>query len=107
MRDENKPFVMYRRGPWHFTIMPRGRAGWLQFAAWMAVFAVPTIAFAVYGEAHEGRPEFWVALALYLAAVMVWSLASIRWMKARAEVIDLEDLLKLKREQERNGKRGR
>ena len=26
----------------------------------------------------------WVALALYLAAVLVWSIASMRWMKARA-----------------------
>lgn len=105
MRDADKPFVMYRRGPWNFTIMPRGKAGWTQFGAWMAVFAVPTIAFAVYGEALEGRPEFWGALALYLAAVMVWSLASISWMKARAEVVDVEKLLREKRESERRRRR--
>jgi len=101
MRDEDKPFVMVRRGRWHFTIMPRGARGWTQFAVWMAAFAVPTIAFAVYGERVEGQPRFWVALALYLASVLVWSLASLRWMKARAEIIDVEDLMKLKRETER------
>jgi hypothetical protein len=26
MRDEDKPFVMYRKGPMNFTIVPRGRA---------------------------------------------------------------------------------
>ena len=101
MRDQNKPFVLYRRGPWNFTIMPRGKAGWAQFAVWMAVFAVPTVVFAIYAERLEGRPEFWAALALYLGATLVWSLASIRWMKARSEVVDVHELLRLKREQER------
>lgn len=101
MRDQDKPFVMYRRGPWNFTIMPRGVSGWSQFGVCMALFAVPTIAFAVYAEAHEGRPEFWAALALYLAATLIWSLASIGWMKARAEVVDVAAMLKLKREAER------
>jgi hypothetical protein len=106
MREQDKPFVMYRRGPWNFTIVPRGKAGWTQFGAWMAVFAVPTIAFALYAESVEGRPEFWVALALYLAATLVWSIASIRWMMARAEVIDIEKLLRQQREAERKQRRG-
>ena len=107
MREQDKPFVMYRRGPWNYTIMPRGTAGWTQFAAWMAVFAVPTIAFAIYGEGLKGRPEFWAALALYLAGVLVWSLASIRWMKARAEVVDVEKLIRQQRELERKKRGGR
>jgi hypothetical protein len=106
MREQDKPFVMYRRGPWNFTIMPRGKAGWTQFAAWMAVYLVPTIAFAIYAERFDGTPKIWIALALFLAGTLVWSLASIRWMKARAEVVDVEALLKLKREDDRKGRRG-
>lgn len=106
MRDEDKPFVLYRRGPWNFTIMPRGKAGWTQFGVWMAVFAVPTIAFAVYGERVEGRPEFWAALTLYLTAILAWSVASIRWMIARAEVIDVGKVLRQQREDERTRRRG-
>ncbi|PLK23477.1 hypothetical protein C0V72_09350 [Porphyrobacter sp. TH134] len=105
MREQDKPFVMVRRGPWNFTIMPRGKAGWAQFAAWMVVFAVPTVAFAIVAESLEGRPEFWAALAAYLAAVLVWSFASIRWMKARAEVIDVEALLRQKRAHDRKQRR--
>jgi hypothetical protein len=76
---------MYRRGPWNFTIAPRGKAGWTQFGAWTVVFLVPTVVFAIYAESLKGRPEFWVAVALYLVWTLVWSRASIRWMKARAE----------------------
>ena len=106
MRDEDKPFVLYRKGPMNFTIVPRGMAGWAQFSAWMAVFAVPTAVFAITAERLEGRPEFWAALAMYLAATLIWSLASIWWMKARAEVVDMQELLKLKREQDHK-RRGR
>jgi len=98
MRDSDKPFVLYRRGPWNFTIMPRGTAGWVQFA-------VPTAVFAIYAETVEGRPEFWGALGLYLVATLVWSITMIRWMRARSELVDVEQLLRLKRENER--KRGR
>lgn len=105
MRDKDKPFVMVRRGPWNFTIMPRGRGGWTQFAAWLAVYLVPTIAFAIYAERFDGTPQIWIALALFLAGTMVWSIASLRWMKARAEVVDLNELLKLKREAERKVRR--
>jgi hypothetical protein len=107
MRDQGKPFVLYRKGPMNFSIVPRGSRGWTQFGVWMVVFAVPTIAFAIYAEAHEGRPGFWVALALYLAATLIWSLASIWWMKARAEVVDVNELLKLKREADRKKRGGR
>ena len=71
----------------------------------MVVFLVPTVVFAIYDESLNGRPEFWVAVALYLVWTLVWSRASIRWMKARAELIDVEELLK--REQERSRRGGR
>jgi uncharacterized protein (DUF983 family) len=70
----------------------------------MAVYLVPTIAFAFYAERFDGTPKIWIALALFVVGTIVWSLASMRWMKARAEVIDVEALLKQKREQERGGR---
>jgi biotin transporter BioY len=105
MRDENKPFVMYRRSRWNFSIVPRGTAGWRQFAAWLAVYLVPTIAFSLYAERFEGTPKMWIALALFLAGTMVWSIAGIRWMMARAEVIDVTDMLRQKREKDRRRRR--
>lgn len=107
MREEDKPFVLYRKGPYNFTIVPRGVKGWAQFGVWIALLVPPSIAFAVYAEANEGRPEFWVALAVYLVATLIWSLAAISWMRARAEVVDVAVMLKLKREQERKQSRSR
>jgi len=106
MRESDKPFVMYRRGPWNFTIVPRGIKGWVQFGVWMALLVPATIGFAIYAEANEGRPEFYIGLVLFVAATLVWSLAMIWWMRARAEVVDVEKLLRQHREAERNG-RGR
>jgi hypothetical protein len=69
----------------------------------MVVFLVPTMVFAIYTESLNGRPEFWVAVALYLVWTLVWSRASIRWMKAWAEVVDVEELLKREQERSRRG----
>ena len=105
MRDEDKPFVMYRRGPWNFTITPRGRSGWLQFAAWMVLLVPALIIFERYAAMLEGTPMFFVALGLFVLAMLIWSLAMIAWMKARAEVIDVTDVLRQKRENDRRPRR--
>lgn len=107
MRDDDKPFVMYRRGPWNFTIAPRGAKGWMQFGLWMALLAPPTIGFVLYAEAREGRSAFYVAFALYMLFTLVWTLAGIWWMKACAEVVDVEAMLRQKREAERRTQCGR
>lgn len=107
MRDEDKPFVLYRKGPMNFTIVPRGARGWLQFSAWMALLVPMMIVFTVFAKANEGTPAFFVGLALFVGATLVWSLAMILWMRARAEVVDVNALLKLKREEDRNRQRGR
>jgi hypothetical protein len=107
MREEDKPFVMYRRGLMNFTIVPRGVAGWSQFAVWMALLAVLTTAFAIYSEAHKDSSEMTIALVLYIAAMLIWTLGGIWWMKARAEVVDMQELLKLKRELDAKRRKGR
>lgn len=107
MRDQDKPFVLYRKGPMNFSIVPRGSRGWTQIGVWMVMLLVPTVVFAIYAESLKGRPEFWVAVALYLVGTLVWSRASIRWMKARAEVVDVEKLIRQQREFDRKKRGGR
>lgn len=107
MRDEDKPFVMYRRGTLNFTIVPRGVKDWTQFAVWMALLVPMMIVFTIYAEAHEGTPPFYIALVLLVAATLVLSIAMILWMKARAEMVDVAELLRLKREEERKRRGGR
>lgn len=105
MREQQKPFVLYRRGPMNFSIVPRGVAGWAQFGVWMLLLVPITVWFVIHAEAHEGTPQLYIGLALFLGATAIWSLAMIWWMKARAEVVDLEELLKLKREADRKRRR--
>jgi hypothetical protein len=104
MREQDKPFVLYRRGPMNFHIVPRGAAGWMQFAIWTALFLGLSLAFSLYAERLKGRPQFWIALGAYLAATLVWTLAGIAWMKARAEVIDVDKILRQHREAERKAR---
>jgi hypothetical protein len=106
MRDADKPFVMYRRSRFNFNIVPRGPRGWFQLGLWLALLAPTTIAFAVYAEAHEGKPAFYVALGVYMVALLIWSVALTFWAKARTEVVDVEEMLRLQRGTGRKG-RGR
>ncbi len=107
MRDEDKPFVLYRRGPGNFNIVPRGRKGWGLMGLWLILLVPVVAAFAIYAEGREGEPEFFVALGLFLAAMLVWTVAMVRWMKARSEVVDVGQMLEMKREAERKGRGNR
>lgn len=93
-RTDEKPFIMFRRGRFLFNITPRNAAGWRQFAAWMVLLAAMTGAFMVYVEGKGDQSETWWATGIYLVTIGVWSAAMIRWMRARAEVVDIEALLR-------------
>jgi len=107
MRDQDKPFVLYRKGPMNFTIVPRGARGWAQFGVWMALLVPPCLWFTDYAASHGEGPALYAGLAGFLGMTLVWTVGGIAWMKARAEVVDVNELLKLKREQERKHRRGR
>ena len=96
MRDEDKPFVLYRHG-WSTRIIPRNAAGWRGFSLWMLGLAalVATFIYAL-SLANSGLAIASIAGA-YALGLIVWSVAMVRWMKARAEIVDIAELLKLKR----------
>lgn len=106
MRDEDKPFVLYRYGRGGFRIAPRNARGWRITILW-ALLLVPIMGlFAWFTSGNSPSPvNVMVGTGAFLAAMLVWTIAGIRWMKARAEVVDLEELLKLKREADRNRRR--
>lgn len=105
MRDQDKPFVLYRRGPMNFTIVPRGISGWAQFGLWMALLVPLVVWFDAYAASRgEGAPID-AGLALFLGAMLVWTVGGVWWMRARAEVVDVAEMLRLKREAERKPRR--
>jgi hypothetical protein len=107
MRDEDKPLILYRSGPWSFKIAPRNGKGWRQSLVWMALLAPITGGFVWFAAAEPDGTAFIVGLALYLVAMAAWTIGGLWWMRARAEVVDLQELLKLKREQDRKRRRAR
>jgi hypothetical protein len=107
MRDEDKPFVLYRSGKGSFKIQPRNARGWRIMAVWIALSMVPTGLFIWFATRHPEGPVHLAGLGVYLLTLLIWIIASVRWMKARAEEVDLEALLKLKREAERQQRGGR
>ena len=107
MRDENRPFILYRSGPWSFKIVPRNGEGWRQTIIWMALMVPITGLFVWFATANPDGPIFYAGLAIYLIATTAWAIGGTLWMRARAEVVDLEELLKLKRKADSTRESGR
>lgn len=97
MRDKERPFVMYRRGSGSFTIVPRGAAGWFQFAVWLALLGPLVVWFAEHAETDPDGADFYILVFLFCAGVLGWLIAGLWWMTARAKVVDV---VVLKRDRE-------
>ena len=100
MSDDEKMFVYTKRG-WSVNIMPRNARGWLALLAWM-VPLVPVVA--LYGWAMEGGDNAIRVTATFGFVVLlaIWTLLMVRWMKARSEIVDIDELLK-ERDRRQNG----
>jgi hypothetical protein len=105
MSRSEKPFVAYRSGRWNLKIVPRNAAGWRALIVWMLALAPITGLFLWFASAEPEGARLWVGLAAYLAAMMIWGLGMMRWMMARSEIVDLEDLLAFKRERDKARRR--
>ena len=106
MRDEDKPFVCYKQG-WNMKIVPRNADGWRAFALWLAALGALIGLFIGALALGLGQSGEIAAVVIFLLLTGAWTFAMIRWMLARSEVIDLADLVELKRmrDQERPGRR--
>lgn len=100
MSKRDMPFVAYRQGRWSLKIMPRNAAGWRTLIVWMLALAPITGLFLWFASGEPEGVPLWTGLAAYLVAMMVWGLGMMRWMLARSEIVDLEDLLAFKRAQD-------
>jgi hypothetical protein len=110
MRDEDKPYVCYRQNKWLFQISPRGAEGWRGLAMWMIpLFAATGVFVAVVAKMEQSGASA-AAINLtgtlpFLIGTIIWSIAMIRWMLARSEIIDTNEVIKIKREQDKARKR--
>lgn len=106
MREQEKPLIIYRSGWINYRIVPRNAQGWRYLLAWWAM-TFPIVGLLIgFASRYPEGPVFYAGLVVFLIAMGVWAVGGISWLRARAEVLDVEELLKLKREQERK-QRGR
>lgn len=109
MREEDKPFICYRKGRWSLHFVPRNRFGWMALAGWVVALLVITLAliWAVVSQLGEG-PTASITLLIGISLIAIgWTIAMIRWMLPRSEIINLDELTAAKREQDRARRRKR
>lgn len=106
MRDEDNPFICYKQG-WNMKIVPRNAAGWKALRLWMLATLLPVLFIIPIAIHFVDTPQepiiIWATLPVILI-VGVISIAMIRWMKVRSEIIDVDGLVEIMREQDRTRK---
>ncbi len=107
MGGSDKPFLLYRTGIGGFKIVPRNAQGWRETILWMLLIAPIIGLFLWFGSSEPEGIRLYVGLGLFLVAMLIWGIGGAIWMRRRSEVIDLEELLALKRERDREATRRR
>lgn len=101
MRDEDKPFLT-TKGPGRLSIAPRNRAGWIYTGLWMLPLAAISSLFVwIVGDSGDDTEFGVIATVGFVIVTIAWSLMMARWMYVRSEVIDVAELLREKRERDR------
>jgi hypothetical protein len=95
MRNEEKPFVCYKGGG--LKIVPRNAAGWRALGVWLASYFIATASFLVIATHSPETMAIYMTIG-FLIFTLAWIVAMTRWMLARSEVVNLNELLELKRE---------
>jgi hypothetical protein len=105
MSRKDKPFVMYRRGPVDFTIVPRGAKGWIQLSLWLALLLPLIVWFKSHVAAYGEGADFISGVFLFCMGMLAWLICGMWWMVAHAEVLDVSvwnrDKQRARRERER------
>jgi predicted cation transporter len=100
MAETEKPFICYKSGL-GFKITPRNAAGWRAFGLWMAAFAIGMGAWMALVTRPMAKAAVGYLTAGFLILTLIWVLAMARWMYVRSEVVDMNELLKLREELKR------
>lgn len=105
MAEQEKPFICYKAGL-KMSIQPRNRAGWIYFTLWMLSLAPLIGGFARLMSTGPTGARGIAYLTGFVLIISLWAIAMIVWMKNRSEVVDMNELMKLKRELEAKKRRG-
>jgi hypothetical protein len=90
MHEDDKMFVCYYRSWWHFDIWPRKFSGWIAMFLWCVPALGLFLGYDRLTESSISTGQKWGSGAGLLLTLLIWQLAMIRWMKARAKMIKVD-----------------
>ena len=111
MREKEQPFICYK-SKWSMKIVPRNAAGWRYMLYWMLPF-IAMIAISILVSAGldangiDDQKIVMIVVPVFLALTTIWTVALIRWTKSCSEIIDIDELVALKRDLDRNRRKRR
>lgn len=90
-------------------IVPRNAEGWRYMLYWMlpffAMIAINIwVSAALDANGVDDQKIVAVVVPVFLILTTIWTIALIRWTKNRSEIIDMDELVALKRELDRSNK---
>jgi hypothetical protein len=108
MREEEKPFICYK-SKWSMKIVPRNAAGWRYLLYWILPFFAMIAANIWITSALEAKGIDDQKIAIFIVPVFlifatIWTVALVRWTRSRSEIIDIDELIVLKRDLDRTKK---
>ena len=103
---EEKMFTCVKSGM-SFKISPNNAAGWRALALWLLGYLTVLALFLLSIASVRGNTTHVAFTALFIFSMIIWAVTMIRWMMARSEMIDVKELLALKRELDRQKRQGR
>lgn len=108
MREEDKPFICYK-SKWSMKIVPRNPEGWRYLLNWVLPFFVMVavsiwVSAALEANGMDNRKIVTIVVPILLILTTIWTVALIRWTKNRSEIIDMDELIAMKRDLDRTKK---
>ena len=91
MREDDLPFVAYRRGRFGLNIVPRNADGWRAILLWTLPYLLVTAGYVAMVASSSGARHLALFTSLFVFLSLVWSVALIRWSYARAQIIQVKD----------------
>lgn len=100
-----KDFVCYKSG-WAMKFVPQTANGWKYTGIWTLILMLPAVPFAVFASAVDDTPQehwaIWAMIPLFIIiGLLIWQMS--KWMLARSDVIDANDIAQWKRDKARKG----
>jgi hypothetical protein len=86
-------------------MVPRGWEGWRMIILWVGLMLPIVGMFIAFATTEPEGAWLYTGLALFVIAMTGWGIGGTVWMRRHSEIVDIEELLALKRERDAQKRR--